>query len=167
MSLLLSSHPVTATSCVPRVSLPNALVHSAHFRLRRRRWRSLLLLTGCSPSPRPPAMCLWKPFDSSFNLPNLIPFTTVSTGFVYVCSLFGILPSDFSDRWSYLVELSRGSEEKIKTIPYHLIQAVLASEDRRFFYHFGFDPYGIGRAVVFYPNGGGGSTITQQVSVEI
>lgn len=40
----------------------------------------------------------------------------------------------------------------------------MASEDRRFFYHFGVDPYGVGRAVVYFPNGGGGSTITQQVS---
>ncbi|XP_020584609.1 uncharacterized protein LOC110027492 isoform X2 [Phalaenopsis equestris] len=169
MSLLLPSQPVTVSTSVPRVPLLNALVHSAHFPSRRThlRRRSILLLAGFSSSQLSPAVCLHKPFECSFNLPNPFPFVTVSAGFVYVCSFLGILPSDFSDRWNYLVEISSGSEKKVKTLPYHLIQAVLASEDRRFFYHFGFDPFGIGRAVVFYPNGGGGSTITQQLAKNI
>lgn len=74
-----------------------------------------------------------------------------------------LLPGDFADRWRHLRELSKGAESKVTELPYHLIQAVMASEDRRFLYHFGVDPYGIGRAVVHYPNGGGGSTLTQQV----
>lgn len=74
-----------------------------------------------------------------------------------------LLPGDFTDRWRQLLEFSKGAESKVTDFPYHLIQAVMASEDRRFLYHFGFDPYGIGRAVVHYPNGGGGSTLTQQL----
>ncbi|KAI0507563.1 hypothetical protein KFK09_013689 [Dendrobium nobile] len=172
MSLYLPYQTFTVPSRVDRISFSNALVHSARCpsHRRRRRRRSLLLLAGCSPPQlrRPPAMCLQKPFDISFKLPNPLPLLNVSSGwFLWVCGFIGILPSDFSDRWNYLVELSRGSEKRVKTLPYHLIQAVLASEDRRFFYHFGFDPYGIGRAVVFYPNGGGGSTITQQLAKNI
>ena len=57
-------------------------------------------------------------------------------------------------------------------IPYHeippvLIKAVLATEDRRFFYHFGLDPIGLLRAAGRNWRSGevvqGGSTITQQL----
>ncbi|KAK8951384.1 hypothetical protein KSP39_PZI003429 [Platanthera zijinensis] len=163
MSLLLPLHPVSLPTSRPRVALQNTLVCSALFPCRRRLRRSLLLQPEISPSLALPAMCSQIPFDGSFNFPNLFPFLTVSAGFICVRSFLGALPPDFSDRWNHLVELSRGAESKVKTLPYHLIQAVMASEDHRFFYHFGFDPYGIGRAVVFYPNGGGGSTITQQL----
>lgn len=50
----------------------------------------------------------------------------------------------------------------------YLKQAVIATEDTRFYRHFGLDPIGIGRAVVqtLSPNGikQGGSTITQQLA---
>ena len=56
----------------------------------------------------------------------------------------------------------------IDRLPSHLIQAVLATEDRRFYYHFGFDPIGITRAVIENRRAGrivqGGSTITQQLA---
>jgi penicillin-binding protein 1B len=56
----------------------------------------------------------------------------------------------------------------INTVPEHLIHAVLAAEDGRFFSHFGFDPVGLARA--FYTNfrhgeiRQGGSTLTQQLA---
>lgn len=53
-------------------------------------------------------------------------------------------------------------------LPQHLIDAVLATEDRRFFYHIGIDPIGIFRAMMVNIQAGkfvqGGSTITQQVA---
>jgi penicillin-binding protein 1A len=47
------------------------------------------------------------------------------------------------------------------------LQALLASEDSRFYWHIGVDPLGIGRAVVTNLSGGslqGGSTLTQQLA---
>lgn len=53
-------------------------------------------------------------------------------------------------------------------LPKHLVQAVLATEDRRFFYHVGFDPVGLIRAMIVNWRAGevvqGGSTITQQLA---
>ena len=55
-----------------------------------------------------------------------------------------------------------------RRLPPHLIQAVLAVEDRRFFSHFGVDPIGLARAAwVNYRSGRtvqGGSTLTQQLA---
>ena len=56
----------------------------------------------------------------------------------------------------------------IDTIPKPLIEAILATEDQRFFQHPGFDPIGLARAVVVLAVTGkkveGGSTITMQVA---
>ena len=53
-------------------------------------------------------------------------------------------------------------------MPRHLIDAVLATEDRRFYWHFGFDPIGIVRAAIENYRAErivqGGSTITQQLA---
>ncbi|HZV22107.1 MAG TPA: PBP1A family penicillin-binding protein, partial [Hyphomicrobiales bacterium] len=55
-----------------------------------------------------------------------------------------------------------------KDIPPFLVKAVLATEDRRFFYHFGLDPVGLARAASTNWRTGevvqGGSTITQQLA---
>ncbi|XP_073105482.1 uncharacterized protein [Elaeis guineensis] len=84
-----------------------------------------------------------------------------------LCSYLGILPPDFPDRWRHLLVVSEEAESRLAGIPHHLIQAIMASEDRRFFYHSGVDPHGIARAVINFPNGGGGSTITQQLMKRI
>jgi len=55
----------------------------------------------------------------------------------------------------------------IRALPDYVAQAVLATEDKRFYRHRGFDPLGIARAVVgvlTFRNAGGGSTITQQLA---
>jgi penicillin-binding protein 1A len=61
----------------------------------------------------------------------------------------------------------RRSHVTLEEMPPHLIQAVLSTEDRRFNYHFGFDPIGIFRAFISNYRAGrvvaGGSTITQQL----
>ncbi len=56
----------------------------------------------------------------------------------------------------------------LKEMPPYLYKAVLATEDRRFFEHFGIDPLGILRALIDDLRSGkirqGGSTITQQLA---
>lgn len=55
---------------------------------------------------------------------------------------------------------------KLDQVPQHLIDALIAVEDRRFFSHFGIDPRGILRAVIVTASGDGmqgGSTLTQQL----
>ena len=53
-------------------------------------------------------------------------------------------------------------------LPKNVTNAILATEDRRFYYHFGLDPIGLARAIfVNMTNKGlhqGGSTITQQLA---
>jgi penicillin-binding protein 1A len=56
----------------------------------------------------------------------------------------------------------------LRALPDYVAQAVVATEDKRFYEHGGFDPIGIARAVVgvltFNTGQGGGSTITQQLA---
>jgi penicillin-binding protein 1B len=68
----------------------------------------------------------------------------------------GIYPANNQDR--VLVRLGE--------VPKHLVQALLATEDRNFYSHHGFDPRGIARSVVNFVRGRGlqgGSTLTQQL----
>lgn len=55
-----------------------------------------------------------------------------------------------------------------KNLPENIANAIIATEDRRFYYHYGLDPIGIARAIyVNYTQKGlhqGGSTITQQLA---
>jgi penicillin-binding protein 1A len=57
---------------------------------------------------------------------------------------------------------------KLEEFPDHLVKAVLATEDRRFFEHFGIDPSGLMRAMSANARAGGvvqgGSSITQQLA---
>lgn len=62
----------------------------------------------------------------------------------------------------------KGDSLTVEDLPDHLIWAVLAVEDRRFYNHFGLDPIGLTRAAVTNAKAGhivqGGSTITQQLA---
>src|SRR5262249_36343668 len=64
-----------------------------------------------------------------------------------------------------------GSQLRLSDMPPYLPQAVIATEDRRFYDHFGLDPLGIVRAVAINLRAGhvvqGGSTITQQLAKNI
>lgn len=51
---------------------------------------------------------------------------------------------------------------EVANLPPHVIEAFLATEDRRFYSHWGVDPRGVARAV--FTGVGGGSTITQQLA---
>jgi len=61
-----------------------------------------------------------------------------------------------------------GLPVKLADLPRAVAQAVLATEDRRFYNHFGIDPIGLARALIANLRAGrivqGGSTITQQVA---
>ena len=69
---------------------------------------------------------------------------------------------EFSDQ-----ERERRSYIALRDMPRHLVQAVVASEDRRFFRHWGLDLLGMGRATVRNVRARavveGGSTISQQL----
>jgi penicillin-binding protein 1A len=64
--------------------------------------------------------------------------------------------------------IDAGLPVTLKDLPPHVAQAVLASEDRRFYSHFGLDFWGLGRAAWVNMQAGrvvqGGSTITQQLA---
>src|SRR5690606_27643508 len=72
---------------------------------------------------------------------------------------------------SVLAERGGGPYVPIDLLPRHLIHAVLATEDRRFYWHWGVDPVGLGRAIAANLRAGrvvqGGSTITQQLAKSI
>lgn len=61
-----------------------------------------------------------------------------------------------------------GGEVSPGDVSPHLVHAILAAEDHRFYGHFGVDPIGLARALVVNARAGrvvqGGSTITQQVA---
>ena len=64
-----------------------------------------------------------------------------------------------------------GDAVRFNDIPPHLVQAIVATEDRRFFEHLGFDPIALVRAVVANIRAGrvrqGGSTLTQQLAKNV
>jgi penicillin-binding protein 1A len=61
-----------------------------------------------------------------------------------------------------------GNTLAVSELPPNLVHAVVAIEDRRFYYHFGVDPIGLFRALVINARSGatvqGGSTLTQQLA---
>ncbi len=61
-----------------------------------------------------------------------------------------------------------GDQVRLDEMPDYLPQAVIATEDRRFHYHFGVDPIGLARAMIANYQAGriaqGGSTISQQLA---
>jgi penicillin-binding protein 1A len=62
----------------------------------------------------------------------------------------------------------RRGHVRLDALPPYLVQAVIATEDRRFYHHFGIDPLGLLRASFRNASAGtvveGGSTITQQLA---
>ncbi len=73
-----------------------------------------------------------------------------------------VLASDGTLMGKYYLE--DRSEVKYKEIPPYVIQALIATEDERFYDHSGIDRKALGRAVLKLGSEGGGSTITQQLA---
>ncbi|WP_435261047.1 transglycosylase domain-containing protein [Tenacibaculum sp. nBUS_03] len=110
-------------------------------------------------------------------------------GFLFICLLFllaswgafGELPSfeelenpksdlatevisiDGKTLGKYYVKANR-TPIKFKDLPKNLMQALVATEDERFYEHSGIDFKGLARAVSKFGAGGGASTITQQLA---
>ncbi|CAI8414385.1 MAG: Penicillin-binding protein 2D [Rhodobiaceae bacterium UBA7378] len=66
---------------------------------------------------------------------------------------------------------NNGAPLRYDDLPSHLVQAVVAIEDRRFFSHYGLDPRGLARAMFANLRAGrfvqGGSTLTQQLAKNV
>ena len=56
---------------------------------------------------------------------------------------------------------------KFKEIPENLVNALVATEDERFFQHSGIDYKSTTRAILKLGKGGGGSTLTQQLAKQL
>ncbi|KAI3912257.1 hypothetical protein MKW98_012068 [Papaver atlanticum] len=105
-----------------------------------------------------------KPSNNNKFSPEVILLFIYFITFLSLRLLSSILPSDFSNRWNNLIAFSEEAEIRVcDKYPSHLWQAIVASEDRRFFRHCGVDFIGIARAVSSWSSKGGGSTITQQL----
>lgn len=73
-----------------------------------------------------------------------------------------VLASDGTLMGKYYAE--DRSEIKYKDISPHVIHALIATEDERFYDHSGIDGKSLGRAIAKFGSDGGGSTITQQLA---
>lgn len=56
------------------------------------------------------------------------------------------------------------SDVKAENIPPHMVKALIATEDARFYDHSGVDFFGLIRAIAYMGSRGGGSTLTQQLA---
>ncbi len=141
---------------------------SAHLRSRK-------------PKPRRPWRWAIARFVLIWGSVSIALMVLLVAGAVIVYSYFATDPlkAGLSQNPAKLTILSEGGDvitEKglrrthvpYEQMPRHLIDAVLATEDRRFYWHFGFDPVGIFRAAIANYRADrivqGGSTITQQLA---
>ena len=56
------------------------------------------------------------------------------------------------------------SDARFEALPPHLVDALLATEDARYYSHSGVDFIGLARAIAYMGKRGGGSTVTQQLA---
>tara|TARA_Y100000991_G_scaffold182647_1_gene145902 strand:- start:8021 stop:10444 length:2424 start_codon:yes stop_codon:yes gene_type:complete len=56
------------------------------------------------------------------------------------------------------------SDARFENLPPHLVDALMSTEDARFYDHAGIDFIGLARAIAFMGKRGGGSTVTQQLA---
>ena len=96
-----------------------------------------------------------------FPLPAIVPDPVPGA----IAATSHVLAADGTEIATFHAEHNR-ELIKLRDMPIHLQQAVIASEDARFFKHSGLDLRAIGRALLSDVRGGrtlqGGSTITQQ-----
>ena len=78
-----------------------------------------------------------------------------------------IFGDDGTPLGKYYKDKSNRSSVQYKDISKHVINALVATEDKRFYNHSGIDGKGFMRAVVLLGRKGGGSTITQQLALNM
>ncbi len=97
---------------------------------------------------------------ASFDLPSMDALTKARKPTITIIAADGTELTSYGDPF--------GEPVPFDILPKHLVNAVVATEDRRFFSHFGLDPLGVARAMVVNLVHGrvkqGGSTITQQLA---
>ncbi|HQD11112.1 MAG TPA: biosynthetic peptidoglycan transglycosylase, partial [Flavihumibacter sp.] len=67
----------------------------------------------------------------------------------------------------YFKERGNRSNVEYKDISKHAINALVATEDERFYQHSGIDAKGVLRAIAYLGSQGGGSTVTQQLALNM
>jgi len=108
-------------------------------------------------------MALWVAWIF-YDLPNIDSLNTFSkVPSIIIKSEDGAIVGSFGDIYGDYIRYS--------DFPTSLVDAVVATEDRNFFHHFGIDPLGLARATFANIRAGhvvqGGSTITQQVAKNV
>ncbi len=78
-----------------------------------------------------------------------------------------VIANDGTLMGKYYVENGNRSVVKYRDISKHVIEALIATEDKRFYEHSGIDMKGTMRAVFFLGSKGGGSTLTQQLALAL
>ncbi|MCA9733981.1 MAG: penicillin-binding protein [Deferribacteres bacterium] len=99
----------------------------------------------------------------------------VYAGFFYISSTLPYIPNDlrqlvfsqpteiFADDGSLVYSLRGQEYVPLEQISPNFYNALVATEDAKFYSHHGIDPLGLMRAVIFMGKRGGGSTLTQQL----
>jgi len=77
-----------------------------------------------------------------------------------------VISSDGKTLGKYYFEDNRTPVD-FEELPDHLVNALVATEDERYFSHSGIDAWGTLRAVVFLGSRGGASTISQQLAKQL
>lgn len=75
-----------------------------------------------------------------------------------------VIAADGTLMGKYYLENGNRSNVEYKDISKNVLNALVATEDERFYHHSGVDMKGTFRAIVFLGSAGGGSTITQQLA---
>ena len=134
-------------------------------RPRARRWlRTLLMLAGIVSLTVGTGLAVAALWAFTI-LPRTLPSVTALESFQ---PLIGTKIYDDNDELITELHVERRIFVPLAHIPQALRDAVIATEDRRFYYHWGVDPIGIARATLQNYRRGrvveGGSTITQQLT---
>ena len=130
-----------------------AKAHSSWF-FKFLKWLAIVCVWGALALT---AVVIWFGYD----LPPIEEITRLNREpHILIKDRNGIILGSYGTFYSRSIEL-----DKLKP---HVVQALLATEDRRFFYHWGIDPIGTGRALLRNISARGvvqgGSTITQQLA---
>ncbi len=145
---------------IPRLGLSRWIIG-----LGSRRWlRLLLVIVGVASLLGASAVAVTALWAFTI-LPRSLPAVSALETFQ---PLQGTKIYDDNDELLTELHVERRIFVPLAHIPQSLRDAVIATEDRRFYYHWGIDPIGIGRAVYQNYRRGriveGGSTITQQLT---